>query len=58
MTVLFTDVFAVCDECHPRASCVRVGKLQYGCECLRGFQGDGLTCVGEFHIVAVSVGIS
>ncbi|XP_064397056.1 sushi, von Willebrand factor type A, EGF and pentraxin domain-containing protein 1-like isoform X3 [Halichondria panicea] len=39
------DVFAVCDECHPRASCVRVGDLQYGCECLRGFQGDGLTCV-------------
>ena len=44
---VFPDIFAVCDLCHSRATCEQQGQLQYGCECVGGFEGDGMTCTGE-----------
>ena len=44
---VFADIFAVCDLCHPRATCEQQGPLQYGCECVGGYEGDGMTCTGE-----------
>ncbi len=57
--VSYIDVFAVCAECHPSARCVSVGRLQYDCQCLRGFRGDGRNCVGKnttYYRIAGNIG--
>ena len=51
--LVFTDIFAVCDLCHPRATCIQQGPLQYGCECVGGFEGDGINCTGEESTVLI-----
>lgn len=50
MDFIFTDINE-CDNggnsCHVNAICSNVPG-SYVCRCIRGFQGDGRICVGNF----------
>lgn len=41
-------------SCHEKATCMNaVGS--YRCECIRGYAGDGFTCIGSIYLIAIMI---